>query len=256
MLIGIIGSGNVASVLARSFMTAGDSILYIYSRNKITGAKLAKSVKAPFIHDPDSIPDTAALHIIAAGDSGITDIASQVGHLKQTVVHTSGATPLSVLKEFKKYGVFYPVNSISATDKKIEFGTYFCIETSSAAVTKQLQLCARNLDCNSVLINSKQRLALHTAAVFSNNFVNALLQAAYEIVKGHDVSFEILKPLLQTTIMKAMKHEPVQVQTGPAVRNDEVTLNKHLQLLQGHEDLQKIYYDLTALILLQQEKHK
>lgn len=256
MILGIIGSGNVASVLARSFRKGGHHIAYVCSRNEKTGMKLAKQFNAPFLDIKVKLPDTADLNVIATDDSSIDEVVKQIKHLKKPVVHTSGATPLTILKKFKTHGVVYPVNSISSDDKYITPGTFFCIETSSPAFTKKLKQYIIDLKCKPVVLNSDERLAVHVAAVFSNNFVNALLQSSYEIVTAKNISFEILMPLLHTTINKAWENEPAKIQTGPAIRNDELTLNKHLLFLKGNEELKKIYYELTSLILHQQAQNK
>jgi len=44
-------------------------------------------------------------------------------------------------------------------------------------------------------------------------------------------------------------HSPAEVQTGPALRNDVFTLDKHLRLLSDHPKLKYIYLKLTDSIM-------
>ena len=89
--------------------------------------------------------------------------------------------------------------------------------------------------------NSEQREQLHLSAVFACNFLNYMLSISSEIVKKQSLPFEILSPLIRETIDKALDKNPTKMQTGPALRNDTETLNKHIKLLQDSRDWQKIY---------------
>jgi predicted short-subunit dehydrogenase-like oxidoreductase (DUF2520 family) len=90
---------------------------------------------------------------------------------------------------------------------------------------------------------------LHLAAVFVSNFTNHMLTEGKEIAVKAGFSFEILEPLIKETIQKAIDSGPENSQTGPAVRNDKNTIEKHLELLSFSPDLQKIYVDMTKSII-------
>src|SRR5690606_19843765 len=95
---------------------------------------------------------------------------------------------------------------------------------------------------------SHQRLALHISSVFANNFTNALYQISYDILKKANLNFELILPLIRETVEKVQNHIPEQVQTGPAIRNDNKTINTHLQFVSNTKELAKIYQQLTAYI--------
>jgi predicted short-subunit dehydrogenase-like oxidoreductase (DUF2520 family) len=61
--------------------------------------------------------------------------------------------------------------------------------------------------------------------------------------------FEILTPLIKETISKAMDSGPENSQTGPAVRHDQNTIEKHLELLSFSTELQRIYKEMTLSII-------
>ena len=90
---------------------------------------------------------------------------------------------------------------------------------------------------------------LHLAAVFICNFTNHMLTAGMEVAEKAGVPFEILYPLLQETVSKALSIGPDKSQTGPAVRNDQNTIEKHLELLSFSPDLQNIYREITISII-------
>ena len=61
--------------------------------------------------------------------------------------------------------------------------------------------------------------------------------------------FEILLPLVKETISKALENGPSSSQTGPAVRNDLNTIEKHMKLLSFSPELQKLYGEITQSII-------
>jgi len=63
------------------------------------------------------------------------------------------------------------------------------------------------------------------------------------------VSFDIFHPLIRETIAKAIESGPENSQTGPAVRNDNNTIENHMELLSFSPELQKIYSDMTESII-------
>ena len=52
--------------------------------------------------------------------------------------------------------------------------------------------------------------------------------------------FKLLKPLIRETVDKLETLDPKEAQTGPAIRNDQKTLDKHLELIKKPQ-LKEIY---------------
>jgi hypothetical protein len=63
-----------------------------------------------------------------------------------------------------------------------------------------------------------------------------------EICKENEVPFDILKPLIAETANKINFLSPKNAQTGPAMRNDQSTIDKHLTLLRDkiHKEIYRI----------------
>jgi predicted short-subunit dehydrogenase-like oxidoreductase (DUF2520 family) len=64
------------------------------------------------------------------------------------------------------------------------------------------------------------------------------------ICEAHEIPFEILQPLIQETADKIKFLSPKDAQTGPAARNDQKTIDKHLVFL--NDDLEKNIYNLIT----------
>jgi predicted short-subunit dehydrogenase-like oxidoreductase (DUF2520 family) len=251
MKIGIIGSGNVADVLAGALYESGHTISFIYSRNRKEGTGISKKVKTLFIAAGKSIPANADIYIIALSDGAIREIIPALNKLEGIIVHTSGATPLDVLSSVQHHGVWYPVNSLRK-NTALPRNTFFCIESSDKKTEQALTRLTKSIVCKPVKISSDERLFVHLAAVFANNFTNALLQSAFDILKQKHLPFALLQPLIITTMENGFRKEPVKMQTGPAARNDGITMKKHLKIMSGQPELRRIYKVLSALIKTQQ----
>ncbi|HEX3384570.1 MAG TPA: Rossmann-like and DUF2520 domain-containing protein [Mucilaginibacter sp.] len=250
MLITIIGSGNVATHMAAALKNAGHSIVQVYSRDMQPAALLAYHVKAEPIDMLDAVSPETDLFLIAIKDDAIGGIAQKLARHGKLIVHTSGATSLEELKQHTlNAGVFYPLQTFSKT-KELDFRTVpLCIEGATEEITKHLEELARTVSNNVYRVDSEQRRTLHLAAVFACNFPNYLYYAAGGLLHEHNLDFNLLRPLILETAAKVQEHLPGDVQTGPALRNDEQTMAAHLQLLSQNPELQEVYELISQLII-------
>ena len=63
------------------------------------------------------------------------------------------------------------------------------------------------------------------------NFLNYLLYISDDLLKTKKIDLSILNPIINETIRKAFKGNIMSNQTGPAVRKDFKTIEKHLSIL-------------------------
>ncbi|MFB9841584.1 Rossmann-like and DUF2520 domain-containing protein [Mucilaginibacter ginsenosidivorans] len=250
MRITIIGSGNVATHLGAAFKNAGHHIVQVYSRDIQNASILAYHIRAEAINELAEINPDTDLFIISVKDDAIGGLAKELGKYGKLIAHTSGATSLDELSQFTtKAGVFYPLQTFSKT-KEVNFNTVpLCIEGTDEQTTRLLEELALSISQNVYRVDSEKRKILHLAAVFACNFPNYLYYAAGSILDKHGLDFNMLRPLILETAEKMMDHLPQNVQTGPAVRNDEKTMAGHMKLLGNSADLQQVYALLSQLII-------
>lgn len=250
MRITLIGSGNVATHLGAAFKNAGHSIVQVYSRDLQNASLLAYHIKAEAIDELSCINPQTDLFIISVKDDAIEYITDSLAPYNKLIAHTSGATGLGVLLKYTPHaGVFYPLQTFSK-NKEIDFWQVpVCIEGAHDLISSRLRELAQTVSNNVHLINSEQRRQLHLAAVFACNFPNYLYYAAQQLLQQHDLSFDMLRPLILETAVKVQEHLPGDVQTGPAIRNDEKTMAAHLQLLQQKPEQQELYKLLSQEII-------
>ena len=250
----LLGSGNLATQLGPALADTQAEVVQIYSRRITHARKLAKILGCPATNKLETITTEADLYLFAISDSAIHEVAENLAnHLSPKgnyiFAHTSGATPQLVFKGLTQdYGIFYPLQTFSK-DRPADFSTIpFCIDGNRKKVRTQLTQLAERISPNVSLINDEQRAILHVAAVFVNNFTNALFGVGKEILDRHEIPFNLLTPLILETAKKVQENDPRIMQTGPARRGDQKTLKRHLDLLTDHPELQVLYQQLSALI--------
>lgn len=250
MNIVILGSGNAATHFGQVFQQIGHQIVQIYSKTKANADALAFALQCPSTNQLDQVVQDADLYLIAVSDQAIASVVERMPKVIHGIVtHCSGATDMSILSRFKQYGVIYPPQSLSKS-KSVDFSAIpFCVEGDTESTSDTLLRLAQNFSAQSIPCNSQQRLAIHLSSVLVNNFPNILYQFAYELLEEHNLSFDLVKPIIRETAEKVQNNVPITVQTGPAIRGDETTQQKHLKFISNRPDLQQIYQLLSHQII-------
>jgi predicted short-subunit dehydrogenase-like oxidoreductase (DUF2520 family) len=246
----IIGSGNVAQHLIRAFLATDNvDVVQAYARQP---QKLYHLLPQEKVTNDIGALAQADVYIISVSDNAIADVSTILPFNDRLVVHTSGSTGMEALGTANRNGVFYPLQTFSAT-KAVDFKEVpLCIETANIDDMPVLVNLANALSKKVYHISGKQRQALHVAAVFSCNFVNHLYGIGAKVCEDNDIPFDILKPLIIETADKIKTLSPTQAQTGPAVRNDTKTIQRHLDFIKD-DKLKELYTLLTNSI---QETHE
>lgn len=249
MRITLLGSGNVATHMGAALKNAGHQVVQVWSRNLQNAAMLAYHLGAQPVNELNAIhPDTDLL-IIAVKDDAIAQVAATLVTKKIGVVHTSGATNAEVLASFDSYGVFYPFQTFSKSRSLDFFEVPLFVEGNNPETTHKLLSLGKTISKQVQVIDAEKRKALHLAGVFAGNFPNFLYHAAAEILQKQELDFDLLRPLILETVLKVQHHQPHEVQTGPAFRRDTQTMLNHFELLKDQPELQKIYRQLSQLIV-------
>ncbi|MEN0049049.1 MAG: Rossmann-like and DUF2520 domain-containing protein [Bacteroidota bacterium] len=250
--ITLIGSGNVAHHLGIRLQECGLNIVEVYSRTAGNAAVLANQLNVKKTVKSADIERNSDLYILAISDDAIEKVALQLSKIlpaKSHVVHTSGVTSSSVFEgKFQHYGVFYPLQSFSKS-KAADFQQIpICVDASNSILQEKLKALAYKISPKVYEITDEQRAYLHLAAVYANNFTNYLFHVAHQILEQQKIPFELVQPLILETAQKVQENAPSLMQTGPAVRGDEVSIQKHLKLLKKNEEWKQIYQLLSKQI--------
>ncbi len=246
--VSLIGSGNLATHLGISLQKSGLVINEVYSPQIHHAENLAKTLGCRPIDTLAGLSSSSNLYLICVSDRFIENVAKAMPVVNGIVAHTSGITSLDVLSIFSSYGVFYPLQSFTK-ERYVDLQKVpFCIEAFPADVFKPLSALASLLSHKVCQINTGQRMQLHLAAVFVNNFVNFLYVVAGDILRERELSYDFLLPLIEETAAKVLTVSPEKIQTGPARRNDNTTIDRHLEMLEKIPEYKLLYEKFTQLI--------
>jgi predicted short-subunit dehydrogenase-like oxidoreductase (DUF2520 family) len=240
--ISIIGAGNVATHLSLALQKKGYKIVQVYSRTAEHAKGLANQLNVDFISDLNKLSHETDMFIISLKDDAIQTVLEYVSGCKQMVVHTAGSVGIDIFKGYvNNYGVLYPLQTFSKSKPVDISNVPFFIEGNNENVVQTVAGIAKQLSMHVYETDSQQRLCLHIAAVFACNFTNHMYALAEKLLGGQGLSWNILHPLIRETTDKILTMSPGDAQTGPAVRNDQKTIAKHIEQLNNYQDLQKIY---------------
>src|SRR5206468_12137091 len=130
------------------------------------------------------------------------------------IVHTAASVPKEILKDFSKhYGVIYPLQSLKKEIPDLP-DIPILIDANDSETMAQLETVAHSISSNVAKAGDDERMKLHIAAVFCNNFVNHLYFLAEEYCKGEGIDFELLKLLIIETAERLNQANPSDSQTG------------------------------------------
>lgn len=243
--IAVIGTGNLAWHLAPALESAGHIVTEVYGRNIDKAARITSKLYAAEITDDlDFSESQAEIYILAVSDQAIPKVADSIilpeGSL---LVHTSGSTPMDILaySSASYIGTFYPLQSFTIS-REVNFRTVpILYESDDKHALGILKTLTQSISSSSYYIKSRDRQALHIAAVFASNFTNHMLRLSEEILERQGLDFEMLKPLVLEQIDKSLEMGPEASQTGPAIRGDFSTLDQHYHFLNYREQIAEIY---------------
>lgn len=244
----IIGSGNVATAMA-AVIAPNHEIVQIYSRTLAHAQELAQAVGCPQATDNlNALVSDAHIYLITVADDAIELIIGQSQLKNGLWIHTSGSKPIDVFKGKRKHcGVMWPMQSFSK-QLQVDFSQVpLFIEASTADDEKTLQRFASTMSNTVIQADSHRRARLHLASVFACNFPNHMWTLAQEVLDEEQLPFDVLKPLIRTTVEKLEHLSPADSQTGPAVRADHKVMERQASMLSGNK--QAIYRLLSQSIM-------
>ena len=247
--ISIIGSGNVATHMALALLSAGHSVRQVLSRSFEHATTLARRVGAEPLDDWHRLDDRSEVYLLAVNDDSLYDLALDLRLHGSVVLHTSGSTPLSVLKPVSmRCGVVWSPQTF-VRDIAMDYRHLpLCIEGSTPEVEDMVEELFATVSDNIYRLGCEQRCKAHAAAVMVSNFVNAVNASAQRYMEAEGLDFAMLKPLAEQTLRKWDYGDLWQQQTGPAARHDDRTIKAHRRLLEQHPDLLRLYDMMTEII--------
>ena len=241
MNITIIGSGNVAFVLGKVFIAANHSIYEVVGRNEKAVADLAAMLNAKPCFSIKEMNNEPDFFVVAVKDDVVAEVSNQINVAQKIVVHTCGSVSINALQSTsEKYGVLYPLQSLR---KELSYTPEipFLIDGNNQYAKDAIESFASSFAKTIIHTDDETRLHYHLSAIISSNFTNHLFALTKDYCDKNNVDFQALSPLIKETINRIRYYDPAAMQTGPAARGDQLTIQKHLALLEHFPALKKVY---------------
>lgn len=228
----IVGPGRVGSTL-QEFFSSGEAPIPV------------RMLKRADLHSVEIKPHTLLLLTVPDDEiQKVVDVicAVSTSYRLSAAIHTSGATPLAVLKGLEqrgaKIGVLHPCFSIpetmsTLTERLFTFEGDQALGSFFEARLKEVGArCLKLPECN--------RLLYHAALVFSAGHLVSLLALAEETLRDAGISPEISRELVQSVSHSAqtnyqnlnLENFIGRILTGPFARGDQKLIAAEVQELQ------------------------
>lgn len=257
----VVGAGPVATALAGALRLAGVPVLGLWGRTP-PAARAASAIAgvAAFSSAPPDILLEAEVVILAVRDNAISDVATTLvgtGLLgkRHVLLHCAGAAAAEqVLGHVKGtvggIGTLHPLQAIAdgRTAMRALKGTVFGIEGDDVGRRAASRLVAA-MGGIVLALDSSQMASYHAAAALASNYIVSAIDAAAQVLAGAGVSpqqaAQALVPLAQGALANVAAKGTTEGLTGPVRRGDVDTIQRHLDALQGKQDLVEIYRALA-----------
>ena len=253
MKIAIVGTGNIAYQMGRRLHAQGLEICQVIGRNSTVGNELALELGSVFSKNFDLRNLDCDAIVIAVSDKAIEKVAQSLNNVDSTIIHTSGSINIDVLPG-DSIGVLWPLFSITRK-RELDWKKIPLVTESSDNKAKNIlaKLCDL-LGGEQFFLSSKQISHAQLLAVFTNNFTNHF----FHLIEEHQDRMKIDKKMFHSIIedtfdtiltSDAKENNLFNRQTGPAIRKDKISMERHKEMLSKNPQLKKLYKTFSSSIL-------
>jgi len=243
--IAIAGTGSLGSAFAISLQASGYRISEIFSRpakgSRQRARALAHKVRARAVVIGKD-PCRADILWLCVPDREIRNCAELLASVgawsKQIVLHSSGALTSDELAALRQRGASvasaHPLMTFVRGEIPSLAGVPFAIEGDKRATALARQL-AHDLGGEPFQIRKAHKTAYHAWGVFASPLLTALLMttervATLALIPRRQAPAMML-PILRQTLANYAKHGAAKGFSGPLIRGDAATVDKHLRVL-------------------------
>lgn len=240
--IGLVGTGRLGTAFAGELLRRGHNIAAVVSREPLRAREWALRYGTVVVPENQIMMETDLL-ILATPDDVLGDTVNALSSFSggwhgKIVVHTSGSLGSSVLAPLEQAGAFigsmHPLCSF-AGEPRIPQGIYFGIEGSAPACQAAQEL-VEFLAGYPLNLEPDAKTLYHAAACMAANYAVALADAAGQTMAAAglpiDLATQALMPLMAGVIENIRLRGTEGALTGPIIRGDAKTVQRHLQTLE------------------------
>ena len=251
-----MGAGRAGSGLARALRAAGVDVCGVHGHRDPGGPDRVSVGTLP-----DSLARSAVV-LVTVRDSQIDDALRELlaGPLPPdaVVVHASGSAEPAVLEDIRAAGhaagTFHPLVPLADPARAAEVlrGAFIGIDGDEPARAASRELAAK-LGAQTLDIPPGEKARYHAAAVIVSNFPAVLLRMGEDVLVEAGIPLEqartAARALLSTASANLAGGDTARSLTGPIVRGDVGTVQRHLAALASNPEALAVYKSLSLAAL-------
>ncbi len=243
--LGFIGAGPVGTAFAVNLAQRGYQVVGIFDVNREAADRLAGDVAGSRVFDQaQALVEAADIVFVTTPDDMIAKVAGALTwRAGKAAVHCSGATTVhafdSAAAQGAAVGAIHPCQSFAGRDQAIANlpGATFAVEAEEPMRTT-LTGVAKALGGDVVYLTSDDKALYHAAACIAAAYAYTLVDVATDLWKSFGkTKAEATKayvPLLQGTVNNIASVGFPGCPSGPIMRGDVKTIERHFVALRKH----------------------
>ena len=246
MDVAVIGAGRVGTAMAVLLGRAGYTIRAVAGGRGTRERASRYLPNVPFREREDAAA-SAELVLLGTPDAAIEPVCTELARAGvlgpgRTVAHLSGATGLDALGTAEAGGAdvlcVHPLMTCPDVETAIARipGSAFAVTARSPLALQLGEELATDVGGRPFVLEDEMKSLYHAAAVFASNYLVTLaaLAVSLEETAGVPEPLEALAPLQRATLDNVHAVGPAAALTGPAVRGDDLTVERNLRALAAH----------------------
>jgi len=239
--IALIGAGRVGTAVTEVLRRGGHEVAGVASRRAESAERAAARLNSTSFDHRSELPDVDVLLLGVPDDAIEPVIAEVVPRLESgtVVIHFAGGLGVGPLKRASVAGAgvaaLHPVQTFPDIVRGIERlpGAAWGVTTPEETQQWATDLITSDLGGLPVLVPEELRSIWHAAAVSTSNGIAALLAVGEAMLAAIGIADpqRVLGPLAASTVANAGMRGGAESLTGPVVRGEKGSIERHLEAL-------------------------
>jgi len=257
--ISFVGAGKVGFTLGKYFKLNGLHIAGFFSNNPESAIEASDFIGCSYFLSLNELVENSEIIFITTNDDSIIKVWKKLKHLKiegKIICHCSGSLSSEVFNDINNSGAYqysihpmYPFKDKYNSYKNFKTA-YFSMEGHPEHF-HYLKGLIESLGNSVLSISKESKGEYHLANVMVSNLVLSLINISVDTLSNCGVdsktALKAMAPLINSNVDNILSHSFEDAITGPVVRGDVNTLNKHIESI--NSDYKELYKTLSLNLL-------
>lgn len=246
MKIGFIGAGRVSSAFGRFLKEKNINVEGYCSKSFESAKKAAEFTSSNAYSSLEDLVSCCNYIFITTPDDEIKNVYNKIKQFNlqdKKIFHMSGSISSKIFDDIETFGAYgYSLHPIFPFPDKEVYKklnqAYFTIEGDNIALIRPF---LEKLTIRYFEIPSDSKEKYHAAMVFASNYIVALSKISKNLLIECNIQEDLISsaiyPLMLSAVENINQNGVEKALTGPIVRGDIGTIEKHLKNIDGYKDI-------------------